>query len=203
MSATKRVPLHRPLPGNLTTAYNYTMALLLIIGPSGSGKSTMLRALATDRRIQIIPTWTTRPKRDDEADDIEHIYVSDETFDAQKFIAAVEPFGLSYRYGLPFFTVTDDKLTIVMVRAPQVAEFKHGFPEAHVYQIEAPYALTADRLGWREAAGETNGSRLEDYTKERTLGRTLADRVFVNNQTPEILLTNFTAALQTDFPTIF
>lgn len=179
------------------------MSLLLIIGPSGSGKSTLLRRLVEYGHIRVVPTWTTRPGRGDETDDIEHVYTSDEQFDTQKFMAVVKPFGLPYRYGMPFFKETKGDITVIMVRAPQVAEFKLGFPDAKVYQIEAPYALASERLSRRTVTNESNEIRVEDYAKERALGRTLADRVFINDQTPEILDKQIIASIHTDFSAIF
>src|SRR6476660_9759614 len=44
-----------------------TQSLLVFIGPSGSGKSTIVRTLVERRVVTVHPTWTTRPRRADEA----------------------------------------------------------------------------------------------------------------------------------------
>lgn len=174
------------------------MPILLIIGPSASGKSALLRRLIASYSLVVIPTWTTRPMRDDEADDPEHMYVSDAEFDARTFIATVTPFGVLYRYGLPVFRDNPDQLTVVMVRAPQVAQFKAGFPNAVVYQIQAPYETVTARLAVRDAA-QVQGSRLRDYDAEVELGRSLADRTFHNDSSIDALYEKVSTAMMQDF----
>lgn len=179
------------------------MPLLLIIGPSGTGKSTLLRGLDSELNINIVPTWTTRPPRGDESNDSEHIYATDDEFDAQSFVATVEPFSLPYRYGLPVFRLSNDTLTVIMMRADQAAQLKSRFSDAIIYQIEAPYSAVSDRLAARESSGETSGSRLDDYEKEQAAGRQIANRVFQNDQSPASLHNQVVASLKIDFPTLF
>src|SRR5436309_1716713 len=51
-------------------------ALLVLIGPSACGKSTVARALAEQRLVTLLPTWTTRPRRRDEhGNTAEHRFV--------------------------------------------------------------------------------------------------------------------------------
>lgn len=175
------------------------MPLLVIIGPSGAGKSTLVRKLIEDTRIQLIPTWTTRPRRSDEQNDIEHIYTSDEDFDQQQFLAQVPMFGLPYRYGLPKFTVSDDVISVVMLRAPLIEKFRRIAPDFKIYEIDAPFADISNRLTERERHGEPTGSRLHSYETEVTLGESIADRVFHNNSTPDKLYHDIITALSEDF----
>src|SRR3954451_2133494 len=101
--------------------------VVVFIGPSGSGKSTVVRELADRGLVTVHPTWTTRPRRQDEqAGSLEHRFVSDAEFDRLCergfFLETVTLFGLPYRYGLP--PVGSPRATgaldAVMLRAPLV-----------------------------------------------------------------------------------
>src|SRR5579864_8816035 len=81
-------------------------SLVVVIGPSGSGKSTVVRELYRRGVVRAIPTWTTRPRREDErAGSVEHRFISDAVFDALDargfFDETATMPGLPYRYGLP------------------------------------------------------------------------------------------------------
>lgn len=80
--------------------------VLVFIGPSGGGKSTVVRTLAREGVLRVHPTWTTRPRRADEAwGSLEHRFLSNPQFDylcgRGFFVDTVSLFGLPYRYGLP------------------------------------------------------------------------------------------------------
>ena len=57
--------------------------MLVISSPSGAGKSTLSRRLlATDSNIGMSVSVTTRPKRANEIDGTDYIFVTPERFDA-------------------------------------------------------------------------------------------------------------------------
>jgi ribose 1,5-bisphosphokinase PhnN len=176
--------------------------VLAVLGPSGSGKSTVVRELHHRRLIEVTPSWTTRPRRDDEVDGtIEHRFVDDEEFtalqDAGYFLEVVEMFGLPHRYGLPAVEAPADGLVpAVMVRAPLMPLVGRHFPGYVAYQIEDDYQRARERLGRR--AGEL-GTRLDGFEKECRLGREAAHRVFVNRGSVGDLVDGVAAAVAQDF----
>lgn len=176
--------------------------LLLIIGPSGSGKSTLVRALVDAGVLRVHPTWTTRPRRRDEAEGSpEHRFVDDDTFDrlvaAGAFLDSVALFGLPYRYGLPPIERSDDRaVDAVMLRASLVGRFAEVITDpAIVFQIEDEPNRMACRLRERASSEAEFRCRIEDNRCEIVAGRAIAHRVFVNRGTVEELAHSVTEAL--------
>jgi guanylate kinase len=176
------------------TAIPKDRLILAIIGPSGAGKSTIITALEQKSIIEVIPTWTTRPRRASERDHtVEHRFVDDRAFDeliAQGFfLDTVALFGLDFRYGLPALTLHHpDRIPTIMLRAPLLSRLPLHYPNFRVYQIEDAPTRTRERLLARSQDGEALGTRLDDYDKEVQLGRQLADRVFVNTELDEVII---------------
>jgi guanylate kinase len=160
------------------------MRVLAILGPSGGGKSTVVRELHRRGVIHVTPSWTTRPRRDDEGDgSIEHRFVDEAEFtarqDAGHFLEVVQMFGLPYRYGLPALVEPpDERVPAIMVRAPLMPLVARHFPAHVAYQIEDGYQRARERLERR--AGEI-GTRLDGFEQECRLGRDAAHRIFVND----------------------
>ncbi|HVF33450.1 MAG TPA: hypothetical protein VM933_10490 [Acidimicrobiales bacterium] len=177
--------------------------ILLVIGPSGSGKSTLVRTLAGAGHLRVHPTWTTRPRRPDEAaGSLEHRFVDDATFDRLqregRFVDAVALFGLAHRYGLPPLdrpAHADDgcsrtgRLDTVMLRAPLVERFRRVFPDrpAVVVQVEDDPRRLRRRLLERGGTPDELAARLTDNRAEVLLGRRVADHVVVNDGTVDDL----------------
>lgn len=180
--------------------------VLIFIGPSGSGKSTVVRALHQRGVIEITPSWTTRPRRDDELHgSIEHRFVTEEEFThlegAGFFLEVVQPFQLPYRYGLPrIVSVSPGAVPAIMVRAPLMPLVARHFPRHVTYHIEASYARARERVVSAGGSDAALGTRLESFQDERRLGRTLAARSFVNDATVAELVEAVADAISTDFP---
>jgi guanylate kinase len=159
------------------------MRVLAVLGPSGSGKSTVVRELHRRGVIEVTPSWTTRPRRDDELDgSIEHRFVDDEEFtarqDAGHFLEVVQMFGLPYRYGLPAVEApAGGRVPAIMVRAPLMPLVARHFPGHIAYQIEDDVQRARERLKHRP--GDL-GTRLDGFEEECRVGRQAAHRIFVN-----------------------
>jgi guanylate kinase len=174
-------------------------SLLVVIGPSGSGKSSAVRVLARRGIVRVHPTWTTRPRRPDEANgSLEHRFVDDATFDSLAdsgaFQDTVRLFGLPHRYGLPPITPSTDGLVdVVMLRAPLVERFDRTVgPPRTVVQIEDGHARAAARLLARGTPAAEVFARLADNRREVTAGRAVADHVLVNDGTVDDLADRLT-----------
>jgi guanylate kinase len=161
--------------------------LLLIIGPSAVGKSSVATELEKAGIIELTPTWTDRPKRQDEVG-AEHMYVSPSVLDAQAAKGYfVHPpltfFGLPYRYAMPrILRPAAGKISCVLARAHTVPLFRKYYSNLVIYQIEAPRDRVAQYLNVRSQTGSPLGTRLNDYEKEISIGRDYADRVFENHE---------------------
>lgn len=180
------------------------MRVLVFLGPSGSGKSTVVRALHRRGVIDVTPSWTTRPRRDDEvAGSVEHRFVSEEEFTVREragyFLEVVQPFGLPYRYGLPAVAArSDGRVPAIMVRAPLMPLVARHFPDHVAYQIEDSYERVRERMERRGVTGAELGTRLEGFEDERRQGRAVARRTFVNAGSVDALVTAVAAAIAED-----
>ena len=176
------------------------MRVLVFLGPSGSGKSTVVRALHRRGLVSVTPSWTTRPRRDDEpGDTVEHRFVDEEDFAERRrdgsFLEVVRMFRLPYAYGLPPVEKPGDgRVPAIMVRAPLMPLVERHFPDHVAYQIEDERAPA--RLARR--GGEV-GTRADGYEEERVLGRAVAHRVFVNATSVEDLVEAVAGAIRMDF----
>lgn len=181
------------------------MRVLAVLGPSGSGKSTVVRELHRRGVIEVIPSWTTRPRREDEVDgSIEHLFVDDEEFtatqDAGYFLEVVQMFGLPYRYGLPAVPEpADGRVPAIMVRAPLMPLVARHFPGHVAYQIEDDYQRARERLARRVTAATDLGTRLDGFDEECRLGRQAAHRTFVNGGSVGDLVEAVADAVLRDF----
>ena len=179
--------------------------LLGFIGPSGTGKSAIVRSLADRGTICVHPTWTTRPRRHDEAaGSVEHRFVSEDEFlrrrDAGFFLHAVQMFGLPYWYGLPAIQwdgigVTD----AVMLRAALVPILRTAYPDPVIYQVDAPVELVEARLAVRGYTADELEARLTDNERELTAGRRIAHRTFHNNRPLTTVVDDVERAIRKDF----
>lgn len=149
------------------------MSVVVLIGPSGAGKSTVARILQDVYGFHLQKTVTTRPQRNPY--DTDHIFVNEETFDTMNasgsFFGTLPTF--EYKYGLPKFDPA--ARTLLLLRAPAVEEFRTRFPEAHIFEIDAPLDVLEKRLIARNDYDRIDSATLE---KEITWGRSLAEKYF-------------------------
>ncbi len=176
--------------------------LLIFIGPSGSGKSSVIRDLHHRGVIAITPTWTTRPRRDDERNgSIEHCFSSEGRFNTMAnsggFLETVTMFGLPHRYGLPPVQRARGRaIAAVMLRAELLSLVGRHYAKTLIYQIEdAPERCELRVIARRDPAF---GSRLLRHEDERRAGRRKAHRVFVNDATVDELVDRIATAITSD-----
>jgi guanylate kinase len=173
---------------------SHAAPLVVIIGPSGSGKSSAVRALSDRGILRVHPTWTTRPRRPDEAEgSVEHRFVSEAEFDRLAagglFLDTIALFGLPHRYGLPSIERSiDGRMDAVMLRAPLVERFQQFVSDIFVLQIEDTPERIMARLRERGGSNHDLQARLRDNEREIRAGRTLADGVVRNDATLDELV---------------
>jgi guanylate kinase len=137
----------------------------------------------------VHPTWTTRPRRPQEAaGTLEHRFVSEAVFaesDARgAFVGAATMFNLPFRYGLPKFDIQDTgPVDTVMLRAPLVPLLRSAYPGFVVYAFDASDAVVTARLHDRATGTAELRERVADNRRERDASRAVAHRTFDSSGT--------------------
>jgi guanylate kinase len=159
-------------------------AVLVLIGPGGAGKGTLARHLiGADDRLWLSRSWTTRPRRDGEAEDA-YAFVDRDAFAERAaeggFLESAEFLG--NLYGTPLPTPpegSDVLLEIDLEGARQVVE---RVPGAVVVLIVPPSEThQEERLRLRGDTEEHVAARVARGRDEIEAGRALAHHVVVND----------------------
>ena len=87
------------------------MKLITITGPSGAGKDTVARMLSEMTGYKVMCSYTTRPKREDEIDGVEHHFVEKCDVLHGKMLAYTQYGG--YEYWTTIDQVTDKAIYVI------------------------------------------------------------------------------------------
>lgn len=79
----------------------FNPAIVCVVGPSGCGKTTMARFIEKAYGIPMLISYTTRPKREDEVEGIDHHFVTEAEMPSKDQMVAYTNFG-GYHYWMPF-----------------------------------------------------------------------------------------------------
>ena len=71
--------------------------IICIVGPSGCGKTTLAKFIEKELSIKTMVSYTTRPKRENETDGVDHYFVNDNQVPPKEFQLAYTKFG-GYQY---------------------------------------------------------------------------------------------------------
>lgn len=80
--------------------------IICIVGPSGSGKTTMARFIEKALDIPMLVSYTTRPKRANEIDGVDHWFVTEDQMPSRDKMLAYTKFG-NYHYWMPLEEVEE------------------------------------------------------------------------------------------------
>lgn len=160
--------------------------VFVLIGASAVGKSTLAQHLNDFGVVETTPTLTTRkPRTGENSSSCDHIFVSDEEFDAVEGMIAVRSI-YGARYGLPHPQApAEGKEALVVLKPAFVPVFLDHFPAARIYQIESAVELLRDRM---EARGQDHGDineRMRHHAEESAEAQRVAEVVFNNNASLE------------------
>lgn len=90
--------------------------MIVVAGPSGVGKSTIVKKME-ERGFKRVVTYTTRPKRENEIEDVDYHYISQEEYDRmsrnKEFVEEANYRG--WYYGMSKASCTDDMNTVVIL----------------------------------------------------------------------------------------
>jgi guanylate kinase len=179
--------------------------IVALIGPAAAGKSSLAARLEAAGDVRVLPTWTTRPPRPDEATgSLDHVFCSDNDFDrlvaAGGMAATGRLPGLSYRYGLPVLGSRDGgrRPLLVLARAHHVAALSQLGHRTAVYHLAADADSCRERIAGRGSSLDDAAARAACHAAELANGRRIADRVFPNVSTLDDLANAVGSALAHD-----
>lgn len=163
------------------------MSLLVIIGKSASGKDTVVNKLIKDYDYKRLVTYTTRPMRKKEKQDITYHFISED-----EFIGKIkDDFFLEYRKyltdkGIWYYGSakedyeTDDKMvTILTPEGVQTLKSK-GINPTVIY-LYSNQATIKDRLTKRGDDKDEAERRMKADNADFRGAEMLADRIIYNN----------------------
>lgn len=88
--------------------------IVCIVGPSGSGKTTLANIASKELSIPTLCSYTTRPKRENEINGIDHFFVSKEEMPTKDKMLAYTKFG-DYEYWASIEQIPIDKPIIYVI----------------------------------------------------------------------------------------
>lgn len=88
--------------------------IVCIVGPSGSGKTTLANIASKELNIPTLCSYTTRPKRENEINGIDHFFVSKEEMPTKDKMLAYTKFG-DYEYWASIEQIPIDKPIIYVI----------------------------------------------------------------------------------------
>ena len=107
--------------------------LLFICGKGGTGKDSVVNQIIRDDMFERLALYTTRPLRDGEVDGNEYKFVTRERFEElvnDDIFSLVEKYPViedEYFYGIPKFTINDDKIYVVCGPRSQFIQLKKDY----------------------------------------------------------------------------
>lgn len=159
--------------------------IVTVFGPGAAGKGTLVRELLKrDPKLWLSRSWTTRDRREGEAEDAYH-FVDEPTFRARAesggFLEWVELLpGRFYGTPTPDAPPGQDLVFEIDVRGARVV--KEAYPEAVAILLLAPSEeVQAQRMRDRGDPADRIRERMELSRQEVVDGRQLADHIVVND----------------------
>ena len=153
-------------------------------GPGGVGKGTLVKRLvASDPRLWLSRSWTTRPPRPGE-DETAYEFVDHETFVRKRDSGGLLEWAefLGRLYGTPLPDPPPDADVLLEIDVQGAEQVRRVYPDAVVVLVLAPSReAQAERLRCRGDDDEHVARRLQVAELEERAGRLLADHVVVND----------------------
>lgn len=104
--------------------------IICIVGPSGSGKTTMARFLEKALDIPMLVSYTTRPKRPNEIDGVDHRFVTEDQMPSRDKMLAYTKFG-NYHYWMPLEEVEDKGICTYVIDEKGLLELAENFSDGY------------------------------------------------------------------------
>lgn len=158
--------------------------IIIVSGPGGAGKGTIVdEVIRQDERLWLSRSWTTRARREGEAED-SYVFVDRDEFEAKiaanGFLEWTEFLG--NLYGSPMPAPHDDHDIVLEIELHGAQQVKQLHPEALLVFVMPPSREEQQRrLQGRGDPDHHVETRLRKAEDEERLGGELADLVLVND----------------------
>ncbi len=158
--------------------------IIIVSGPGGAGKGTIVdEVIRQDERLWLSRSWTTRARREGEAED-SYVFVDRDEFEAKiaanGFLEWTEFLG--NLYGSPMPAPHDDHDIVLEIELHGAQQVKKQHPEALLVFVMPPSRDEQQRrLQGRGDPDHHVAERLRKAEDEEKLGGELADLVIVND----------------------
>ena len=163
--------------------------LFVLSGPSGVGKDALLSVMKQRRRdIYYTITATTRPKRPDERDDVDYLFMARDDFqrmiDEDGLLEWAEVYG--NLYGVPKSQVTDaleaGRNVLLKVDVQGAATVKKLYSDAVLIFLEPPSMESLDRRLMERGTEEGEALRIKlETAREEMMAADWFDYRVVNH----------------------
>lgn len=164
----------------------------MVSGPSGVGKSTALAGLAELEEVEVVVSYTTRSRRQDETDAVDYHFVDEETFremvGRDGFLEWVTYDGNFY--GTPKRAVEEvlerGRVAVLEIERQGTVAVKRQFPQTVAVLLEPPSRGDLEaRLRSRGASGEFVDRRLALAERDDPVRGDLYDQIVTSSETSE------------------
>jgi len=158
----------------------------VIFGPGGVGKGTLARRLvAADDRLWLSRSWTTRDRREGEADDA-YVFVDRVEFEDHErdggFLETNRFVANGQSYGTPWPEERPDRDVLLEIDLNGARQVRNRIDAAKLILVVAPDGDELERrLRGRGDSEEHVRRRLELAASEVAEGRTIADHLVIND----------------------
>ena len=144
--------------------------VVVLSGPGGAGKGTIARALVErDERLVLSRSWTTRPRRPDDAVDA-YVFVDRAAFEARRIDGGFVEWNefLGFMYGTPTPDPDEGRDLLLEIDVAGGRQVRERLPGALFLFVDTPDDVELRRrLLARGDDPERAGARVEEAARER------------------------------------